>query len=386
MEFELIVKKLKNELSPKEAVAFGKWYNASAKHRAYFAKVSGNYLKETAPVATDEAWKSISSKLNKDQKNQYWKIAIAASIIGIITLSGFLQLINTPPITNIPNAMTSSPIKIGDDKAILTLGNGTNIVLTNNTYQNNYIKSNGTQLIYDSINSQPNAEAIVYNYLTIPRGGEYFVKLSDGTKVWLNSDSKLKYPVRFSGTSRKVELIYGEAYFEVSPSTLHDGANFIVATQNQVVEVLGTEFNIKAYQEDAIIATTLVEGKVSLTNSATQQQEYLMPNQQLKLNTKTNKVSIQQVDPENIVSWKNGFFKFKNTSLKEIMIVLSRWYDMDVAFKDKDLKKKKFNGVFSKKQQIENILEAIQKTREAAFKIEGEKILIEDYTNKTQSK
>ena len=380
MEFNLIVKKLKNELSPQEKEAFNKWYNASPKHKAYYLKVSRSYLKEKEPVKTNEAWKSVSSKLYQDSKNPYWKIAIAATIIAIIGVSGFFQFAkNKQPASTIPNSLTSSPIEIGDGKAILTLGNGTEIVLTDRIFQNNQIKSNGSEIIYEPLNSRAANEAIVYNYLTVPRGGEFFVKLSDGTKVWLNSDSKLKYPVQFTGNSRKVELLYGEAYFEVSPSTIHQGAHFVVATQHQVIEVLGTEFNIKAYKEDKFIATTLVGGKITLTNNETKQQEYLTSHQQLKLNTKTNKLSIHKVDPENVICWKNGFFKFKNKSLEEIMVVLSRWYDMEVIFKDKDLEKKKFNGVFSKKQQIESILKSIQKTQKASFKVKEEKIIIENY-------
>lgn len=385
MEFELIVKKLKNELSTQEELAFDKWYNASAKHKAYYLKVSRSCLKNKEPVKTKEAWKIMSSKLNQKSKNSDWKIAVAATIIAVIGLSGFFQFIrNQQLVSTIPNSLTSSPIEIGDDKAILTLGNGTEIVLTNKNYQNNQIKSNGSEIIYEPLNSRPANEAIVYNYLTVPRGGEYFVKLSDGTKVWLNSDSKMKYPVRFTGSSRKVELLYGEAYFEVSPSTMHQGADFIVATQNQVIKVLGTEFNITAYKEDKYIATTLVGGKVTITNSETQQQEYLIPNQQLKLNTKTNKLNIYNVDPENIICWKNGFFRFENKSLEEIMIVLSRWYNMEVIFKDKDLQKKKFNGVFSKKQQIESILGSIQKTSKAILKVKEDKIIIENYPIQAQ--
>jgi len=381
MEFALMVKKLKNELSSQEEAAFNKWYNASARHKAYYLKVRKSYLKEKETVKTNEAWKSINSKLNQESKNPYWKIAVAATIIAIIGVSGFFQLTkNEQPASTIPVSLTSSPIEIGDDKAVLTLGNGTEIVLTDKTYQNNHIKSNGSQIIYEPINPQAADEAIVYNYLTVPRGGEFFVKLSDGTKVWLNSDSKLKYPVRFTGNSRKVELLYGEAYFEVSPSTMHLGANFVVATQHQVIEVLGTEFNIKAYKEDKFIATTLVGGKVTITNSKTQQQENLTPNQQSKLNTITNKLIVHKVDPENIISWKDGFFKFENKSLEEIMIVLSRWYDMEVIFKDKGLEKKKFNGVFSRKQEIKNILGSIQKTQEATLEVKEDKIIIENYT------
>ena len=205
--------------------------------------------------------------------------------------------------------------------------------------------------------------------------------LSDGTKVWLNSDSKLKYPVHFTGSSREVELLYGEAYFEVSPSTLHDGANFIVATQHQVLEVLGTQFNIKAYKEDDFIATTLVGGEIVLTNNETSQQEYLTPNHQLKLNTQTNILSINPVDPKFIIGWKSGLFEFNNSSLEEIMVVLSRRYDFEVVFNNTELRNKKFSGIFRTVQTIENILESIKKTGEAAFDIKGKQIFIKPINN-----
>ncbi|MDT0678331.1 FecR family protein [Autumnicola musiva] len=377
MEFEIIVKKLNNELSPKEKIAFDKWYHASAKHRAYYVKVRNNYLKEAKLVKTDDAWKFISSKIEKDQKNQYFKIALAASILGIIGLSIFFQFINDQPVSTILNPSAISVTDFRNDKAILTLGNGTEIDLTNKTYQTTHIKSNGSQIVYEPLKHQFTDEAIVYNYLTVPRGGEYFIKFSDGTEVWLNSDTKLKYPVQFTERFRKIELIYGEAYFNVSSSTMHQGASFIVGTPDQVVEVQGTKFNIKAYKEDEIITTTLVEGKVTVINSETKIKEFLIPNQQLALNTITNKYSIQKVNPKNFICWKNGLFTFKNKSLEDIMIVLSRWYDIEVTFRNEKLKERKFNGVFRKNQQIENILESIERTRKAAFDIKGGKIYVE---------
>lgn len=391
MEFQLLLKKIKNELSPEEEVVFNRWYRASGKHRSYYAKICSNYSKQKEPVKTDEAWQLINSKLNRNHRNYYWQIAIAASVIGIIALAVFFQKTTNPnnpstdtqPISSITEPSIPSPppalIQIGKHKAVLTLGNGNEVVLTNKIYETSHTKSNGSQLIYESLNAQPPSENIVYNYLTIPRGGEYFVKLSDGTKVWLNSDSKIKYPVRFTGKSRKIELLYGEAYFDVSPSTLHQGANFVVQTNHQIVEVFGTQFNIKAYKEDPFIATTLVEGRVTLTNSLTRQKEKMVPNQQVKLNTETNKLSIYKVNPENIICWKDGFFKFKNKSLEEIMTVLSRWYAIEATFKNEGLKTKEFNGVFRKQQQIESILKSIEQTQEAAFQIEGEKIIIKNY-------
>ena len=175
--------------------------------------------------------------------------------------------------------------------------------------------------------------------------------------------------------SRKVELLYGEAYFDVSSSKNHNNTNFIVSTKGQDVEVLGTEFNIKAYNEDDIISTTLVEGKVLVDNNGNK--ESLKPNQQLQYNTITNKVNIVPVDVYYEISWKNGLFSFKNKPLKDIMQVISRWYDVDVVYKNTKALDVTFNGVFNKKKRIDEILLIIENTKEAKFKTQGKVIFME---------
>src|SRR5690606_33390781 len=147
-------------------------------------------------------------------------------------------------------------------------------------------------------------------YLTIPRGGQFNVVLSDGTEVWLNSDTQLKYPVNFvEGQDREVELVFGEAYFDVSPSTEHGGSKFKVMNNAQEVEVLGTEFNIKAYRDDINVYTTLVEGKVVVGNGDLKQ--YLTPNQLSHLNLENNSIKVRVVDVNVETSWKKGIFTFK---------------------------------------------------------------------------
>ena len=376
MEFEIIIKKLKNELSPEEETAFNLWYESSATHRSYYKKVVDNYQKTASPVATKEAWKVINSKITRSKKNAAWKIAVAASIIGVIAFFGIFQPSNKSQISD-QSQIISSVIETGNDKAILTLADGTDLMLTNNPFRNDFFNSDGKEIVYESKAVETPPVNIGYNYLTVPVGGEYFVKLSDGTQIWLNSDSKLKYPVHFSGPSRTVELVYGEAYFKVTSSSLNSGANFIVETQNQLVEVLGTEFNIKAYREENFISTTLVEGKVSVINKETSEGKTLLPDQRLILHTNSNRFEKEIVDTDDIICWKDGFFRFKNKSLEDIMTTLSRWYDIEVVFENEELKRKEFNGVFRKDQQIQSILESIQNTREAKFKIEGRRIIIE---------
>jgi transmembrane sensor len=303
----------------------------------------------------------------------FFKFALAASVAVLISISLLLNK-NDSAKENTP-LVVNKTIVIGTNKAILTLGNGAVIALEKGkAYSAGNVKSNGDELIYNSANNSKSEN--IKNYLTIPRGGQFFVQLSDGTKVWLNSESQLKYPVAFvDGETRQVELVYGEAYFEVSPSTDHKGSRFKVKTQMQNVEVMGTEFNIKAYKDEANIYTTLVNGKVAISNATTKQ--VLAPNQQSNLSLKNNSINITTVDAYSEIAWKKGLFVFKGMPLKAIMKVLSRWYDVDIEFANATLGNVKFNGVLNKNQKIEDILLTIKNTEFInAYEIKDNKIIV----------
>jgi ferric-dicitrate binding protein FerR (iron transport regulator) len=338
-------------------------------------------ISEYAAINNDVAWEAILGKSNKEKlktgipffRESWFKYAAAASIVLLFSIS---YLVMNKATQENRTVILAPVIEKGTDKATLTLEDGSIVTLEKGaSYQANNINSNGEQIIYDAVNSTAESE-IAYNYLTIPRGGQFFVQLSDGTKVWLNSESQLKYPVTFiDGKMRQVELVYGEAYFEVSPSTDHKGSTFKVLTQAQEVEVLGTEFNIKAYKDESSIYTTLVEGKVSLSTASIKQ--LLAPNQQSNLDLSSNSVTISTVDVYNEISWKNGLFSFKSMPLKDIMKVLSRWYDVEVVFANPTMEKVKFNGVLSKNQHLEEILTTIQNTNFInAYEVKNKKITI----------
>ncbi|WP_035647494.1 FecR family protein [Flavobacterium sp. ASV13] len=284
-----------------------------------------------------------------------FKVAVAASVAMLISIS---LLFNTAKNSkqNIP-VVVNKNILIGSDKATLTLEDGSVIELKKGeSYNQGNATSNGEKLIY---NSKNNAATIANNFLTIPRGGQFFVQLADSTKVWLNSESQLKYPVAFvDGEIRQVELVYGEAYFEVSPSTKHKGSKFKVKTAMQNVEVIGTEFNIKAYRDETAIYTTLVEGKVAVSNASNK--EILAPNEQSRISKSDDRIAISEVDVYNEISWRKGLFVFKGMPLKDIARVLSRWYDVDIEFADPALGNVRFNGVLNKNQKLEDILTTIK--------------------------
>ncbi|OOG69820.1 FecR family protein [Flavobacterium sp. A45] len=305
--------------------------------------------------------------------NTVFKIGIAASVAILISISVLFNK-NDVEKQSIP-IVVNNAIMIGKDKATLTLEDGSIIALEKGKdYTAGNLKSNGEKLVYNSTNNI--RAGIANNFLTIPRGGQFFVQLSDSTKVWLNSESQLKYPVAFvDGETRQVELLYGEAYFEVSPSTKHKGSRFKVKTQNQNVEVIGTEFNIKAYKDETAIYTTLVEGKVAISNAIAKQ--ILAPNQQSKISLNNNSIDIYSVDVYSEISWRKGLFVFKGMTLKEISKVLSRWYDVEIIFADPVLGNVKFNGVLNKNQNFEDILTTIKNINFInAYEIKNKKIII----------
>jgi transmembrane sensor len=350
---EYIISELKDETQIKERLAF------------------------ISNIDKKKDWNKVNNKIEVPIKKRYWHYAAAASVIGILTFSYLLRdTLLTAPIESIEPVIVNAIIEKGTDKAILTLEDGSQIDLEKGvSIQTNNANSNGEQIVYDEANVK--TRKIVYNYLTIPRGGQFFIKLADGTQIWLNSESQLKYPVNFKeNETRVVELIYGEAYFDVSPSTDHNGAGFKVYNNKQEVHVLGTEFNIKAYKDEANIYTTLVEGSVMLDYNGEGLQ--LIPNQQSDVNLENKTMSSKTVDIYNEISWKEGVFSFDGKSLKDIMKVLSRWYDMEVEYKNRIVQDEEFNGVLGKEQDINEILNSIKNFGIIKdFKIMGKKIVLE---------
>lgn len=309
-------------------------------------------------------WNTIVSQIEPqtNKKKQfpfasYLVYAAAASLILFLAINVFFNSDKNDGNTPI---LVQQPIQIGTDKATLTLEDGSDIPLEKGkTFITKNIDSNGEALVYHTNDQAKISETIIYNYLTIPRGGQFYVTLSDGTNVWLNSETKLKYPVTFKkGEPRNVELVYGEAYFDVSPSTNHNGDTFKVNFNEQHIEVLGTEFNVKAYQDETSTYTTLVEGKIALNLDA--QEKMLQPNQQAQVNQNSKNIIIKTVDVYNETSWKEGVFSFKGKTLEDIAKVLARWYDVEFVFEKEDLKLATFRGVLGKEQPIEDILSSIK--------------------------
>ena len=370
----IIVKYLNKEASFIEIEELENWLKKNKNLLIFKRFVETNYLtslsmtEENIENAKNEIIyriKKLERKI-KLRKLRVLSIAASACLIFGITIFNQFKLLK-------PEVKVNQTIEIGSSKAILTLGNGNQVVLEKGKkFQNKTVNSNGEELTYsqkNKSNKKSLRNQVSYNILTVPRGGKFFINLSDGSKVWLNSDSQLKYPIKFTdGKAREIELLYGEAFFEISPSENHNGSAFNVFTKSQKINVLGTKFNIKAYNEDKFITTTLVEGNVSV-----QKGEFikkLNPEQQAKVNFESNEIQIYDVDVSQEISWMSDLFSFNEASLEFIMESLSRWYDVEVVWKTGLQKNFIFTGILERSKSIEDIFNIIEKTSEGELKFE----------------
>lgn len=362
----IIVKYLTNEANSEDLDYLYNWILDSNNEKLFESYVKIHYEINLAmnEPDIDTIKKNLIQKIKRG-KSPFYKYkaqsllkyaALFIVLIGIVYL--YENSINSTDNEITPTIVNSNNIEPGMDKAVLTLEDGSQIALEKgDSLQTPNANSNGEKIIYET--EKPKTKEIAYNYLTIPRGGQFHVVLADGTQVWLNSESQLKYPVSFvDGEERNVELVYGEAYFDVSPSRNHNGSKFKVFSQSQEIEVFGTEFNLKAYKDETNIYTTLVEGRVAVNFENRIQK--LVPNEQSNFNLNTKNIVITEVDVYNEISWKDGVFSFERKNLKEMTKVLSRWYDVEIVIKNKSIENEEFVGILRKNKKLEDILTNIK--------------------------
>lgn len=231
-------------------------------------------------------------------------------------------------------------------------------------------KTKNGELIYNSLgNGASPGNSIVDNVLSVPRGGSYQIILSDGTKVWINSESSLSFPAIFKGDNREVTLI-GEAYFEVAKNK---GMPFRVSANGTLVEVLGTHFNVSAYKDDEFVKTTLLEGSVSVVNNGNR--VILKPHQQAIGDVKNGSLSVKATNTEEVMAWKNGYFVFEEVDIKTILKSLARWYNVDITYNGK-ITSQKFGGTFSRSKDISELLNYLETLGDVHFKKEGRRVIV----------
>lgn len=300
---------------------------------------------------------------------------IVAAIFLPLAIGLFVYLeIRSPQPQPVTNYTCWTDIQPGKRLAFLKLHNGQEMQLSNESAKLQEI--NGMQINVDSSglhydgNRQAEDTDLIYNTLIVPRGGEYFLTFSDGTKVWLNADTKLKYPVTFGKHSREV-TIKGEAYFAVAKA---ENCPFIVKTDLGSVKVLGTEFNIRNYTNNDKLTATLVKGKISFTLPRGEE-IILKPNQQL-IAEKGKTTEVREIDTRFCTGWKDGLFQFREERLEDIMEQLSRWYDIGVFYTCEPVKNLHFSGDLSRFKSINTFIEMFEKSSDLKFTLHGKTLII----------
>lgn len=374
---DLIVKRLESRLTKEEEQYLEDWKHEKKENQLLLQNLSENpekrnVLRKSQLINTnkEEVWGKIQLRLvkNRSRKIKNNLIAIAAVLIIALGTSLFFSNLNEESYINMPDSSIS-----GNKQSILVLGNGQRYKLGKKLTLNEngvVISNDSKELIYEK-QKAVTVNQLTYNTIITPLGGEYKLTLMDGTKVWLNSGSKLRYPSQFASKTRKVEL-QGEAYFQVAKDSVHP---FVVDLNKAQVKVLGTSFNVNAYLDK--IVTTLEEGIVEVSDELFGEQQKLMPNEQFYFNITTGKYEKRTVDSRIYTAWKDGRFVFENESLESIMSRISRWYDVDVLFLNKSCKSLRFSGDLNRYEDINEILELIEITHKVKFTIKGRNLSVD---------
>ncbi|WP_183565705.1 FecR family protein [Mucilaginibacter sp. SP1R1] len=366
--YSLIKKDKEGTATASEKQALANWYNNVSGQESEFPDDRDTVREEILLRLMDEI------DFPKTRSFNYKKWAVAASVL-ITLAAGAVLFESRYKASKKAENRLSEHIHPGSNKAVLLLANGTKISLSDASNGkiaqqsgSQVIKTADGKLVYNTSQDAAANGQLQFNTMETPKGGQYQLLLPDGTRVWLNAASSLKYPVSFaSSKTREVEL-NGEAYFEVA----HDKAHpFRVVTNKQVVEVLGTHFNVNAYPDELDTKTTLLEGSVKVV--AGNDKAILKPGQEADLKA-TFKVS--DVDAQYAIDWKNGYFRFDDQDLGIVMRQIARWYDVKVVYQDESVKEESLVAVTTRFANISTLLKMIEQTTDARFIIEGSTIRV----------
>lgn len=330
-------------------------------------------------IDPESAMNNMKARIASDKLNQFKRIIprlSAAAAILIFFISALVMLDGT--IYNFFGSGSKGneqQIKHGEVKAVLTLGNGKSIALDDTKAvikegSTLISKSDNGSLSYKGIELKQQ-EKLKFNDLQIPRGGEFSIVLEDGTKVWLNAESKLRYPVAFVGDERKVYL-EGEAYFKVAKGS----KPFLVDVQGQVVKVYGTEFNISAYPSGVMVYTTLIEGKVSVQAINGENNIILEPGTQSVFNKNSLEIALREVNTEEVVSWRTGMIVFEYQTFDQIMQTLSRWYDFEYQYTGKDVSDLQYKGKIPRYGDFNEVLRVLEECGGVKLNVKGKMVTI----------
>lgn len=376
--FNCIIDYCSGSLNKADSRKLREWIDASPENRETFEK----YLRlvklhrMTAGEKTiddSRAWVKLSStmKARKTRRIRQRWMAVAAAVLLILGVGVNLW---SRKMTKDEIPQTVIQILPGATKATLVLANGTQLDLTRDDLkevqdQGALIKNDSTVgLQYES--NRQKTEVSVWHTIKVPVSGEYHFTLSDGTKVWLNSESEITFPLAFTGSNREV-VLKGEAYFEVKSDKEHP---FVVHANHVHVNVLGTKFNVAAYEKSNKVVTTLAEGEVMVEVNG--QSIELLPDEQVAVDLNSWEITKQPVTASVYTSWIRGIFEYENMTLEEIATQLSRWYGVNFIFSAPEFKTRRFTGVVKKYGVLNDALKVIEKTTNICFMVDGNNIAV----------
>lgn len=374
---QLILKQLLGESNDDEDELIRKWRNNGANNEALYQKVIqkeriAKSFDVYQSINTDAAFVRVNTLAGRTKHllPRFLKYTAAITIPLLIGLSVWLiSDIEQKPLT------TTGAIVSGSKKTMLQLSDGSEVELSAGT-SSFALKERGKVVGHDSLNiliySRINSDELRYNTMKVPRGGEYQLHLSDGTKVWLNSETDLRFPVNFVGDTREVYL-KGEAYFEVA----HDISKpFIVYTNHAKVKVYGTVFNARNYTDEKVEQLTLLEGSIGV--EANGQQTMIRPGEQAELTAGGEKLVVKEVDTSYYAGWITGKMKFKNMSLRELSKQITRWYDVDFSFANNRVAELRFSGNFDRDCEFQLLLELLERTTKVKIELDGRTVVVKE--------
>ena len=377
-----IAKSMAGELSDEELQLLDEWRMTSARNHQLYDRIVSRERREAKRrhfTAFDKVsgWQGYSKKLKESEKKvNRWRVFLRYAAILLIPLSATVYGVlrsgeETVSLADL-NAITP-----GGTRAELVLPSGEVVDLVAKSGvisrgENTVINNEGKTLSYKSIGNQAPMDSLRYNEVIVPKGGEYQLVLSDGTLVYLNSMTKIRFPERFSEKCREVEVC-GEAFFEVAENKR---VPFVVKTDAYEITVLGTKFNVTAYADEQVATTTLVEGAVSISGKCIGEAKALRPNEQFVLDRVSGSVEIKNVDVNYYTAWKDGMFRFRDVRLEEIMHVVERWYDMTVVYEDESVRDLHFGFNMSRLETIEPLLNIFELNGKIKITKEGKVLKI----------
>lgn len=372
----LIKKSLIKDLSDKEQKELDQLLDDQSLQDVYKELSDRGYLKkqfmEYEKYSSKKAYREFKERRGHSGRIRIVRWVAVVAAVWVLALGVTLWMTFGKKENVAPLPVASKIIPAGEKKATLTLADGTEVHVEEITAQilqekGMNIEYRNGEIVYHK--SEEKTTEVVYNKLEVPRGGECMIKLDDGTKVWVNAETKLKYPVTFVGDRREV-VLEGEAFFDVAKNE----KPFIVKTSFGDVRVLGTAFGISAYASEPESYTTLVRGKVSVEREGIKP-VVILPGEQV-VTSKDGKMIKQQVDVEEFVGWKDGIYVFKEKSLGEIMKTLERWYNISVDFQEKSLVDLPFTGNLKRYDDINVFFDALTRTGDMKYRVEGNQVIL----------